>query len=141
MGGSSTETKVEKVHLALGGAQGLLWDFDSLYVMVNEDVTHIGPDGEKIKPKHGLYRVRTSDGGDTFDKPELLREVQGGGEHGAHAILPAPDGKTLYIVCGNQSKMMSPPAAPRAPKFTGYDHSLPPIPTPHGFIPNALRPG
>ena len=83
---SPEHTKVEKLNLPLGGAHGLLWAFNSLYVMVNEDVTPIGPDGQKIKPKHGLYRVPSRDGGDTFEQPELLREVSAGGEHGAHAI-------------------------------------------------------
>src|SRR6266849_5344743 len=76
------ETKVEKLDLALGGAHGLLWAFDSLYVMINEGVSIGG-----VRPGLGLHRVRSKDGGDTFEKPELLREVSyvgggGGGEHG-----------------------------------------------------------
>src|SRR5206468_9379441 len=90
-GAPLAQTKVEKLAVPLGGAHGLLWAFDSLYVMVNEDVVHTGPNNEKIKPKHGLYRVRSRDSGDNFDKPELLREVRAGGEHGAHALLLAPD--------------------------------------------------
>jgi hypothetical protein len=34
-GGKTSETKVEKVPAKIGEAQGLLWAFDSLYVMVN----------------------------------------------------------------------------------------------------------
>jgi putative heme-binding domain-containing protein len=139
--GKSSETKVEKLDLSLGGAHGLLWAFDSLYVMVNEDVNHIAPDGQRIKPKHGLWRVRSSDGGDTFNKPELLREVHAGGEHGAHAILLAPDGKSLYIICGNQSKMMDPLAGSRVPKLWGEDHLLPRMPDGNGFMAGVLGPG
>src|SRR4029077_912719 len=56
-GASAAETRVEKLDLLLGGAHGLLWAFDSLYVMVNEDVVQVSPNNEKVKPKHGLYRV------------------------------------------------------------------------------------
>src|SRR6516225_8653645 len=41
--GKAEETKVEKLNLPLGGAHGLLWAFDSLYVMVNENVRFGGP--------------------------------------------------------------------------------------------------
>src|SRR5207244_6280534 len=37
-GAPPAQTKVEKLAVPLGGAHGLLWAFDSLYVMVNEDV-------------------------------------------------------------------------------------------------------
>src|SRR5262245_41432608 len=101
IGGSAEDTKVEKLSIPLGGAHGLLYAFDSLYVMVNESVAHTLPDGKKITPKHGLWRVRSIDGGETYGQPELLRELQAGGEHGAHAVLLAPDGKSLYIICGD----------------------------------------
>jgi putative heme-binding domain-containing protein len=138
---TNAETKVERLDLLLGGAHGLLWAFDSLYVMVNEDVVHKGPNNEKVRPQHGLYRVRSHDGGDTFDKPELLREVHAGGEHGAHAILLAQDGKSLYVVCGNQSKIMNPLAGSRVPKLWGEDHLLPRMPDGNGFMAGVLGPG
>ena len=75
---------------------GLLWAFDSLYVVVNEGVKFNG-----VAVPRGLYRVRSKDGGDTFDKPEFLQRSHGGGEHGPHAVLPGPDGKSLYIVVGD----------------------------------------
>ena len=140
-GAPLAQTKVEKLAVPLGGAHGLLWAFDSLYVMVNEDVVHTGPNNEKIKPKHGLYRVRSRDSGDNFDKPELLREVRAGGEHGAHAILLAPDGKSLYVVCGNQSKIMNPLAGSRVPQLWGEDHLLPRMPDGNGFMAGVLGPG
>ena len=87
-GGKAEDTKVEKLDLPLGGAHGLLWAFDALYVMVNEDVQVGGQ-----KPKRGLWRVKSKDGGDTFEKPEFLNDVDGGSEHGCHAIVPGPDGK------------------------------------------------
>src|SRR6266849_6558930 len=69
-GGAAGETKVELIDLPLGGAHGLLYAFDSLYVMVNEDVKIGG-----VKPKRGLHRARSKDGGDTFEKPEFLHAV------------------------------------------------------------------
>jgi putative heme-binding domain-containing protein len=135
-GSGTNQTQVEKLDLPLGGAHGLLWAFDSLYVMVNETVNFGG-----VRPRHGLYRVRSKDGGDTFEKPEFLREVRGGGEHGAHAIVLAPDGKSLYIVCGDQTRMMSPLSGSRVPKLWGEDHLLPRMPDGNGFMAGVLGPG
>ena len=88
-------TVVERVPAAISGAQGMLWAFDALYVVRNG-----GPGGDAS----GLYRVTDSDGDDALDKVEKLRAFPGGGEHGPHAILLAPDGKRLVIVCGNHTK-------------------------------------
>ena len=52
----TAETKVEKIPADIGEAQGLLWAFDSLYVMVNGK-----------KHPSGLYRVRSSKGDDTLN--------------------------------------------------------------------------
>jgi len=136
IGGKAGETKVEKLDLPLGGAHGLLWAFDSLYVMVNENVNIGG-----MKPQRGLHRVRSKDGGDTFEKPEFLHEVQGEGEHGCHAILPGPDGKSLYIVCGNMTKMINPLVGSRVPKLWGEDHILPRMRDGNGFMAGVLGPG
>ena len=46
-----------------------------------------------------------TDGDDELDAVKLLREINGGGEHGPHAILPHPDGKNLVVVCGNASEL------------------------------------
>jgi putative heme-binding domain-containing protein len=90
--GPPTQTHVEKVPAAITGAHGLLWAFDALYVVCN------GGTGS------GLYRVTDSDGDDALDKVEKLSAFPGDGEHGPHAILLAPDGKRLVIVCGNHTK-------------------------------------
>jgi hypothetical protein len=74
--GAAGETiQPERIDLNIGWAHGLLYAFDSLYVMVNE------------KNPRGLYRVRDTDGDDKFDKVELLREIQGSGEHGLHSMI------------------------------------------------------
>ena len=85
-------TKVEKLDIPIGHAQGLLYAFDSLYVMVNgKGIANHGS---------GFYRCKSSDGGETFGEPELLLKLAGSGEHGPHAIRLGPDGK-LYILAGN----------------------------------------
>jgi putative heme-binding domain-containing protein len=79
---------LEKLSTPIGGAMGLLYAFDALYINGQ------GPQG------YHLYRLReTSDG--QFGEPELLRKWKGGtGEHGAHGIVLGPD-NMLYIVNGN----------------------------------------
>ena len=95
IGMASSETVVKKLELELGMAHGLLWAFDSLFVMVN---------GQDKYPS-GLYRVTDTDGDGELDEVKLLREINGRGEHGPHAILPHPDGKNLVVVCGNAAKL------------------------------------
>jgi putative heme-binding domain-containing protein len=134
--GKPGHAQVEKLDLPLGGAHGLLWAFDSLYVMVNETVKIDG-----VTPHRGLHRVCSKDGGDTFEKPQFLHGVEGRGEHGCHAILPGPDGKSLYVVCGNMTRMIDPLAGSRVPKLWGEDHVLPRMPDGNGFMAGVLGPG
>ncbi len=94
LGGNPARTKVERIMADIGEAQGLLWAFDSLYVSVNG-----------TKYASGLYRVRDTDGDDQLDRVEKLRDLAGKGEHGPHAVLLAPDGKSLYVVCGNHTDL------------------------------------
>ena len=88
----SQPTVIEKIPVPLTSAQGLLWAFDSLYVVCNGG------------PGSGLYRVTDSDQDDTLDKVEKLRAFEGGGEHGPHAVMLSPDGQKLVIICGNHTK-------------------------------------
>jgi hypothetical protein len=88
----SGETLVEKIPVPLSSAQGLLWAFDSLYVVCNGG------------PGSGLYRVTDANADDTLDTVEKLRVFSGGGEHGPHNILLSPDGQRLFIICGNHTK-------------------------------------
>jgi len=89
----STKTVVEKVPAALSGAQGLLWAFDSLYAVCNGGGFH------------GLFRLTDSDSDSLPDHVEKLHDIAAGGEHGAHNILLSPDGKKLFIICGNHTKL------------------------------------
>ena len=104
-------TQVEQVDLDIGHAQGLLWAFDSLYVVVNE---------KGITRSSGLYRLRDTDGDDKLDQITLLKGFQnrtkdgpGWGEHGPHGIVLGPD-KKLYMVAGNFTSLPD-PVAPTSP--------------------------
>jgi putative heme-binding domain-containing protein len=127
--GGTGETKVERLKAAIGGAQGLLYAFDSLYVVVNEG---------REKPG-GLYRLRDTKETDQFDSIELLRPFQGSGEHGPHAVILGPDGKSLYVVAGNFTKIPDPDVF-RAPKVWGEDQLLPRMPDGNGFAANIFAP-
>lgn len=116
----------EPIELDIGGAHGLLYAFESLYVMVNEG----------SRP-HGLYRLRDTNGDDRFDEVRLLRPLEISGEHGGHSIVLAPDGKSLYVTVGNQSTL-TPVTSSRVPFHWSEDNLLPRIPT--GFMDNSLAP-
>ena len=86
------ETTIERVPVELGGAHGLLWFRDCLYAVVNG-----GQDG--------FYRLTDTDGDDMLDTVELLRALEGSGEHGPHSVVVAPDGENLLVLCGNMTKL------------------------------------
>ncbi len=129
----AAETKVEKLTSKIGGAHGLLWAFDSLYVMVNERAT---PDS-----KPGLWRLRDADDDGTFEKEEHLSQIDGGGEHGPHSIVLSPDGKSLYLTCGNHTKLPEGLQKSRAAKAWGEDHLLPRSWDANGHAAGILAPG
>ena len=118
--------KTEKINLNVGFAHGLLWAFDSLYVAVDEG-----------KMAHGIYRLRDTDGDDQLDKIELLRKVEASGEHGLHSMVPAPDGKSIYVVLGNNSTMTEMQSS-RVPFDWSEDQLLPRLPT--GFMDDSYAP-
>jgi putative heme-binding domain-containing protein len=115
----------EEIGVDLAGAHGLLCAFGSLYAMVNE------------KGTHGLYRVRDTDGDDRYDEVKLLREIRGGGEHGMHSIVTSPDGRSLYVVCGNSTELTKVDES-RVPRNWGEDNLATRIPT--GFMDDSLAP-
>jgi len=122
--------KVEPIAVEIGEAQGLLWAFDSLYVVVNS--------GGKFKS--GLYRVKDTNGDDALDTVELLRLLEGASEHGPHAVVLAPDGKSLYVVAGNATKLPS-LSGSLVPRVWGEDNLLPRLPDGNGFMANEKAPG
>ena len=118
--------RTEKINLDTGFAHGLLWVFDSLYVAVDEG-----------KQAHGIYRIRDTNGDDQLDKIELLRKVQASGEHGIHSLVLAPDGKSIYVVIGNNSSLTE-MSSSRVPYNWSEDQLLPRLPT--GFMDDSYAP-
>ena len=123
--------KVEKLPAEIRAANGLLWAFGALYVGVN--------DYERKIPS-GVYRVSSSKGDDTLDKVELLRAIKSSGDHGVHAILPSPDGKSLFLISGNNADLTEVNSA-RLPMTWGEDHVLYRMPDGRGHNRDRLAPG
>lgn len=112
--GSKETTKVEKLDAEIAGAHGLLYAFDSLYVLVNEK-PHVA----------GLYRLRDAKGTGQFDEKTLLREIRGQGEHGNHSLALSPDGRSIYIACGNGTQQPVPLEHTRGSRPFSDDQVLP----------------
>ena len=125
--GDAKSVKVEPIPLEIGMAHGMCWAFDSLYVSVNEK-------------NAGLYRVRDTDGDDQLDEVKKLRAYQGGGEHGPHAVIPGPDGKSLYVCGGNHSEIPNPETS-RVPRNWAEDQLLPRMWDAGGHAVGKLAPG
>jgi putative heme-binding domain-containing protein len=121
--------KVETIDQPVGGAMGLLYAFDSLYL--NGD----GPEGR------GLYRLHYNPQTDRFDSVELLKLIENsGGEHGSHAIVLGPD-QHLYIVSGNFTHVPS-FISPESPhKNYAEDQLLPRAEDGNGFGIGVKPPG
>jgi putative heme-binding domain-containing protein len=109
--GADTNTvklKVEKLEIKaigdtakakMGFAHGLLYAFNSLYVMVNDE-------GDTALSQHsGLYRLQDTNGDDQYDKITLLKSLDGDGEHGPHSIVLSPDQQSIYVIAGNFTKI------------------------------------
>ena len=126
--------KIEPITVAISGAQGLLWAFDSLYVVVNSPAAQ-GP---------GLYRVRDTDGDDQLDQVELLRKLEprsAGVEHGPHGVVLGPDGKSLYIVAGNMTRLPEDIVQPARHTNWAEDLLLPRGPASNGHATGIMAPG
>lgn len=135
--GSGGKAEVEKLDLHIGGAHGLLYAHDSLYVMLNESGA---PEAKGLKP--GLYRLKDRDGDDHFEAPVLLSECPGGGEHGPHSIQLAPDGKNIFFNCGNHTKLpLNLSSSRTAMNSWDEDHILPRMWDANGHARGILAPG
>lgn len=73
----------------VGGALGFVHAFDSLY----------------MSSMKGFYRIRDTDGDDRYDEFQLLKKLGVGYEHSAHSIIVTEDGKGLYLVVGNHTRV------------------------------------
>ncbi|GEO08799.1 c-type cytochrome [Segetibacter aerophilus] len=149
--GADTNTnkiKVEKLEIKVEGdtssskikmgfAHGLLYAFNSLYVMVNNNPTPPAT----MNRGSGLYRLQDTDGDDQFDKITLLKAlVTPGGEHGPHSIILAPDKQSIYVVSGNHTDVPEMDAY-RLPKTWKEDNLFPLIKDPNGHANDRYAPG
>lgn len=128
-GRDSKPTRVQRLPVDLSAAQGLLYAFDSLYVVVNGG------------SKSGLHRVTDTDGDGLPDTAEHCMYLQGGGEHGPHAVILAPDGKSLFVCSGNHTKLPARIADSRAPQNWQEDLLLPRRWDANGHAAGILAPG
>ena len=108
----------------VAGALGFLFAFDSLYMSTMK----------------GFYRVRDTDGDDTFDEFTLLKKLHPGWEHSAHTIIVTEDGEGLYLTSGNHSRV---PDGVRSlePPVWEKDSLLPAMPDPSGHATGVRAPG
>lgn len=125
-----TEPRVEQIDVPIGQAQGLLYAYDSLYVVVNGNAAQ----------GSGLYRVRDTDGDDRFDEVTLLKKIAGGGEHGPHAVVLGPEGK-LYVIAGNHTKPLEGLRPDSPHRNWGEDLLLPRQPDANGHATGVMAPG
>ncbi len=143
IGSDSLAPKIEKLiignvaepQVGMGYAQGLLYAFNSIYVMVN----HNG--NETFKESTGLYRIQDLDGDDQYETVTTIKLFTGQpGEHGPHSIKISPDGKSLYMVAGNHVDVPEMDAY-RLPRVWNEDNLFPEIKDPRGHANSRMAPG
>ena len=148
--GDTTKPKVEKLvigteadrnadtttlKVGMGFAQGLLYAFNSLYVMVNHN------SDKNFDKNTGLYRLQDTDGDDQFDKVTLLKSFEGEpGEHGPHSLILSPDKKSIYMAAGNHVDVPQFDIY-RLPPVWEEDNLFPQIKDPRGHANNRKAPG
>lgn len=143
IGSDSLEPKIERLivgdvqepQVGMGYAQGLLYAFNSLYVMVNHraDTT--------FEKSTGLYRIQDLDGDDQYESITTIKQFSGQpGEHGPHSIKLSPDGKSLYMVAGNHVDVPEFDKY-RVPPVWAEDNLFPLIKDPRGHANERKAPG
>lgn len=120
-------SKIEPMPVVLAGCQGLCWHRGALYAVANGR-------------ESGLLRIVDSDGDDRLDHAQWLARLDGGGEHGPHAVVVAPDGEHLLVLCGNHTRV-PPLAASRVASDWGEDRLLPKLEDPNGHAVGIAAPG
>lgn len=136
-GKTLTPQDIKKVDVNIRAINGMVFVDGALYVGVN--------DYEK-KMQSGFYRISDTNGDQELDKVELLRAFDSKSDHGVHAIVPTSDGKSFYIITGNNaiiSKGYVEGTSDTSPvaKIWGDDHLLPRMPDGRGHNQHVLAPG
>lgn len=91
--------KVETINADLLECRSLLFAHGALYVSANNSL--------------GIYRLKDTDGDDTYDEVKLLKKLEGGVGHGRNGLALGKDGK-IYLACGNNVRV-SPDISPLSP--------------------------
>lgn len=123
---------VQPVPARIRAVNGMVWAFDALYVGVND---------YEEKMECGLYRITDSDGDDQLDTVELLRALDARRDHGVHAVVPSPDGKSLFLITGNSTQPTELAETSQVRQVWGEDHLLPSFPDGRGHNRGVLAPG
>ncbi|MFC3415621.1 c-type cytochrome [Algoriphagus hitonicola] len=141
--GSKDSVQVEKMivgnvvepQVGMGYAQGLLYAFNSIYVMVNHHAN------ETFEKSTGLYRIQDLDGDDQYETVEEIRTFDGEpGEHGPHSMKLTPDGKRIVLSAGNHVDVPEMDHY-RIPRVWDEDNLFPLIKDPRGHANNRTAPG
>lgn len=127
--GSSDSVKVEAFPLDIGNAHGLLWAYNSLYVMQNANK----------QEESGLYRITDSNNDGALDSITFLQQFKGRGEHGPHGLVLGPDGY-IYMSGGNHTDLPETFESIQKPIWD-EDQLFPLIKDPRGHANDILAPG
>ncbi|MEL7338055.1 MAG: L-sorbosone dehydrogenase, partial [Planctomycetota bacterium] len=126
---------VQALDIPFAGAQGLLCAFDALYANVN---SRDKVDGENAS---GLWRLTDTNGDDQYDKKEHLIPLNGGSEHGPHALILTPDEKRILMVCGNNTNLPGTIDQSHVPRVWQEDHLVGRMPDARGHNAGRMAPG
>lgn len=129
-GSADADLLVEDLGIDLGEVQGLAWAGGSLWAMAGGAAAETG----------GLHRLTDADGDGRFEEVRHVLGLEGSGEHGPHAIVPAPDGRTLYLIAGNHTDLPE-ISASRVPPFWDEDELGERIEDPNGHAVGIRAPG
>jgi putative heme-binding domain-containing protein len=143
IGSDTLSPKVEKMQIGtgpedqigMGFAQGILYAFNSLYVMVNHNIN------SQFDKGTGLYRLQDMDGDDQYETITLLKSLEGEpGEHGPHSMILSPDRQSIFVVAGNHVDVPEMDTY-RIPRVWDEDNIFPVIKDPRGHANNRMAPG
>jgi putative heme-binding domain-containing protein len=123
------ETTATPLDIPITGAHGILWHQGILWACVNEG-----------SQQSGVWKITDTNGDGEPDKPELVKAIQGRGEHGPHSLIASPDGKFIYLVAGNYTNLAEMDGS-LAPKHWAEDQLLPRRPDPRGHAVDRMAPG
>jgi putative heme-binding domain-containing protein len=124
------------IDLNMGYAQGLLYAFNSLYVVVVKSENKNQPQD----PSSGVYRLTDSNNDGELDNIESILKLDGDGEHGPHTLRVSPDGQAIYLIAGNFNHV---PAQMKSklPRTWQEDNLFPPYLDARGHANDLTAPG